>query len=82
LLDCRQAFQDADDILMLGKTLSALADTEDERGHGDATICFERDALRYKYRAAELTAIAISYQNLGNYLHCTPAIPPRPLPAT
>ena len=31
--------------------LSALADTEDQRGHGDAAIRLERDALRYEYLA-------------------------------
>jgi hypothetical protein len=68
LLDCRQAFQDAGDTEMLGKTLSALADTENERGHGDAAIRLERDALRYRYLAADVTGIAVSYHNLGSYL--------------
>ena len=68
LLECRQAFQDARDAGMLGKTLSALADTEDERGHGDAAIILERDALRYKYLAGDVLAIAVSYHNLGTYL--------------
>jgi len=68
LLECRQAFQDARDIESLGKTLSALADTEDERGHTDAAIRLERDALRYSYLARNVIAIAVSYHNLGNYL--------------
>jgi tetratricopeptide (TPR) repeat protein len=68
LLDCRQVFQDANDIGPLGKTLSALADTENERGHGDAAIRMERDALRYKYLAGDVIGIAVSYYNLGNYL--------------
>ena len=53
---------------MLGKTLSALADIEDQRGHGDAAIRLERDALRYKYLAGDVTDIAVSYHNLGDYL--------------
>jgi hypothetical protein len=69
LLDCRQAFEDAHDITMLGRTLSALADTEDERGHGNAAIRLERDALRYGYLAGDVTAIAGSYHNLGVFLH-------------
>ena len=68
LLDCRQVFEDADDRQMLGKTLSALADAEDERGHGAAAIQLERDALRYKYLANDLNDIVTSYHNLGNYL--------------
>jgi tetratricopeptide (TPR) repeat protein len=68
LLDCRQVFQDAHDIRMLGKTLSALADTEDQRGHGDAALRLERDALRYEYLAGDADAIAVSYHNLGLYL--------------
>jgi tetratricopeptide (TPR) repeat protein len=68
LLECRQVFQDARDIGALGKTLSALASIEDQRGHGDAAIGLERDALRYKYLAGDVTSIAVSYNNLGNYL--------------
>jgi len=77
LLDCRQVFDDANDTEMLGKTLSALADTEDERGHGDTAIQLERDALRYKYLANDVNDIASSYHNLGNYLrrHARQPIP-------
>ena len=76
LLDCRQAFQDAHDTVMLGKTLSALANVEDQRGHGDAAIRLERDALRYEYLAGDVTGIAVSYHNLGTYLRPRP--PARP----
>ncbi len=69
LLECRQVFQDARDTEMLGKTLSALANVEDARGRGDAAISLERDALRYEYLAGDVTAITVSYHNLGNYLH-------------
>jgi tetratricopeptide (TPR) repeat protein len=68
LLECLQVFQEANDIGPLGKTLSALADTEDNRGHGDAAIRMERDALRYTYLAADAIGIAVCYHNLGNYL--------------
>jgi hypothetical protein len=68
LLECRQVFQDARDTAMLGNVLSALADTEDARGHGDAAIRMARDALRYTYLAGDVLAIAVSYHNLGNYL--------------
>jgi tetratricopeptide (TPR) repeat protein len=69
LLDCRQVFQDARDYGTLGRTLTALAHTEDARGHGDATTRLERDALRYKYLAGDVIGIAASYHNLGTYLH-------------
>lgn len=68
LRDCRQVFQDARDTLMLGKILSALAEVEDARGHGDAALRLERDSLRYKYLAEDVEGIAISYHNLGNHL--------------
>lgn len=55
LLDCLQVFHDTCDILGLGKTLSALADTEDQRGHGDAALRLARDALRCEYLAADVT---------------------------
>jgi tetratricopeptide (TPR) repeat protein len=69
LRECRQAFEDANDVGMLGMVLSALADTEYQRGQGDAAIRLQRDALRYKYRAMDIPHIALSYHNLGHYLH-------------
>ena len=68
LLECRRVFQDARDIQALGNTFSALADAEEARGHGDVAIGLERDALRYKYLAEDVTAVAVGYHNLGNYL--------------
>ena len=77
LLECRQVFQEDRDIGMLGMTLGALADTEDERGHGDAAIRLQRDALRYEYLAGDVISIAASYHNLGNYLggHTSEPVP-------
>jgi hypothetical protein len=68
LQDCLQVFQDAHDITGIGKTLGALASIENQRGHGDAAVRLEFDALRHKYLANDVTAIAISYHNLGLYL--------------
>ena len=59
-----RSYQDARDTLMLGRTLSALADVEDVRGHGDAALRLERDSLRYKYLAGDVEAIAIGYRDL------------------
>jgi hypothetical protein len=69
LLECRQAFEHAQDIQGLGTVLTALADVEEERGHGEAAITLERDALRYKYLTGNVIGIAVSYHNLGNYLN-------------
>ena len=68
LLSCREVFQDANDTRMLGKTLAALAHVEDLRGRGDAALRLQRDALRYNYAAGDTADIAVSYNNLGNYL--------------
>jgi len=68
LLECRQVFQDAGYILGLAAVLNALADTENERGHGGAAIGMARDALRYSYLAGYMIGIAVSYHNLGGYL--------------
>jgi hypothetical protein len=68
LLECRQVFQEANDIQRLGNTLGALADIEANRGHGDAAIRMIRDALRYTYLAGDVIGIAVGYHNLGHYL--------------
>jgi tetratricopeptide (TPR) repeat protein len=68
LLACRQAFQDVGDLNALGHTLSALADLEDRRGHGQAAISLEQDALRFLYPSLDPAGIAVSHNNLGNYL--------------
>jgi hypothetical protein len=77
LLECRQMFDDAHDYEMLGNVLTALADVEDKRGHGDVAIDFERVALRHHDLAADVPGIAISYHNLGGYLgsHCRQPAP-------
>jgi hypothetical protein len=69
LRECRQIFVDANDIQMIGKVLIALASNENQHGHVDAAIRFARDALRYTYRAGDVTDIAIGYNNLGDYLN-------------
>ena len=68
LLDCRQAFQDAHDTFALASTLGALASIETARGHGDAALHLQRDALRHSYLARDVAGIAVGYHNLGNYL--------------
>jgi tetratricopeptide (TPR) repeat protein len=77
LLDCRQAFQEANDLRMLGTTLGALADAEEKLSHFGNAIKLARDALRYGYAAEDTTTVRDVYHNLGNYLvkHADQPIP-------
>lgn len=68
LLDCRQAFQDAHDLQMLGTTYGALADVEEKLGHVENAVRLAHDALRFGYAAGDIGAIRDVYHNLGNYL--------------
>jgi hypothetical protein len=68
LLDCREIDERENNTYELGKDLTALADVEDEAGHGQDAIGLQRDALRYCYLAGEADTIAASHHNLGNYL--------------
>jgi hypothetical protein len=52
---------------MIGVTLDALANAEDERGHHDDVIRFQHNALRYDYQAGSVSDIAHGYYNLGYY---------------
>jgi hypothetical protein len=65
---CRGIFEAANDIPMLGKTLTALAHAEYELGHLDRAIDLEKDALRFAYLAADPDAIMASHHNLAGYL--------------
>ena len=68
LLECREVFERARDVEMVGKVLSALAVTEMMRGHTDVSAELEADALRFKYRSGDVDAVDVSHHNLGNYL--------------
>jgi hypothetical protein len=61
-------FQAHHDIPSLGSTISALADIEDELGHGQAAIALGHDALRLKYAAGDVNGIGVSHHNLAGYL--------------
>jgi hypothetical protein len=56
-------------LRLLGLTIAALAEIEESRGHVEAAIRLERDALRYKYLAGYVPGIAAGYHNLGRYAH-------------
>ncbi|MGH8902231.1 MAG: CHAT domain-containing protein [Egibacteraceae bacterium] len=68
LLDCRQVFEDAHDLPMLGKVLSALADVEDRLGRTGSAVRLVQDALRLSYAAGDPGGVAVSHFNLANYL--------------
>jgi hypothetical protein len=66
LQGCRQFFQETGDKKMLSKILAALAETEHQRGYGDAASEFERDAQRYTNLVADPYVIAESYYTLAS----------------
>jgi hypothetical protein len=68
LIQCREVFERARDVQMVGKVLSALALTEMQRAHTGIAAELEADALRFKYRDDDVDAIQVSHHNLGNYL--------------
>jgi hypothetical protein len=68
LLRCREVFERERAIGMLGVTLSALADVEDELGRPDQALRFEANALRLMYSVGGADGIRASHFNLGIYL--------------
>jgi len=68
LRECRQVFEQAGDIAMLGKNFGALAAVEANRDHGDVAVDLAREGLRYTYLAGDVDNIRISHHNLGEYL--------------
>lgn len=69
LRDCRQAFEDAQEVHLLGYTFGALAELEARQGHGDVAMRLQQDCLRYTYFGNEAANIAVAHRNLGTYLH-------------
>jgi len=76
LIWCRAVFEANNNILMLGKTLSSLADVEATLGHADRAIDLETDALRFKYLAAD-SEVGVSHNNLAGYLQRSGGDPQR-----
>jgi hypothetical protein len=68
LRDCLAVFRNASDTLAIGTALGALADAESHRGHGDAALHLQGDALRYLYLASDVSGIALGYHNYGDQL--------------
>ncbi|MFO1432110.1 MAG: hypothetical protein U1F76_18530 [Candidatus Competibacteraceae bacterium] len=65
---CRATFAAENDVEMLGKVFSALADLEDELNHRDRAIALEHTALRYGYLAGDPQDCAGGHFNLVIYL--------------
>ena len=68
LMGCREVFEHAHDIEMLGYVFGALAAVEDSRGRGDVAVDLAHEALRYSYLVGDVENIWISHHNLGEYL--------------
>ncbi|MEU8606727.1 CHAT domain-containing protein [Actinoplanes sp. NPDC048791] len=66
---CRTVFAADHNVTALGKVLSALADLEDELGHGGPAIELCKDALRLGYTADDPDGIQVSHANLAIYLN-------------
>jgi hypothetical protein len=62
---CRTAFEDADDVGMLGHVFCALADLENEFNHPAAALAFGQTALRYAYLPGASGACATCHFNLA-----------------
>jgi tetratricopeptide (TPR) repeat protein len=75
LIDCREAFEQADDIPGLARTLSALADVEDALGHGQRAVDLGREALRFGYAVGDPDGVGVSHHNMANYLQGSGADP-------
>lgn len=64
---CREVFEAAGDAVMLGNTLSALADADGKLGHTGRSVELEIKALRLKYEIGDPEAIAVSHYNVANH---------------
>jgi len=67
-MECREVFQQANDFLAVGGTLSALAYIESARGHGDSAIGLARDSLRYLYSTGAAIKIMTAHNILAELL--------------
>jgi len=68
LLRCQEVFERENDVEMLGKVFSALADLEARLGHLPQALDFDEKALRYNYTQADPGTISTSHNNLANCL--------------
>ena len=66
--ECLAVYQEANDVTLQSRALSALADIWDERGDLAQAIALERQALSICNRLPDPSDRAISHCNLANYL--------------
>jgi tetratricopeptide (TPR) repeat protein len=69
LADCQQAFADAGDADMLGRTFSARAGLAARRGRHAEAARLAQVALRLKYTRPDPASLAVSHNNLAEHLH-------------
>jgi hypothetical protein len=67
LRECREAFESAHNVNMVGRVLGALADVEDQRGRHQVAADLASDALRYGYLAERAESIQVDHHNVGNF---------------
>ena len=79
LRKCRDDFEQAHYFKGLGMAMTAIADVEDQRGHGDIAIRQVLNGLRFGYLSGDVLSIAVGYHHLGGYLHRYSADPDRAL---
>jgi tetratricopeptide (TPR) repeat protein len=68
LLACRDVFEAARSVKMLGNVYSALAELEYQSGGRAAAVRWEEVALGYRHQAGDPADCAISHNNLAEYL--------------
>ncbi|MEU6795651.1 CHAT domain-containing protein [Nonomuraea wenchangensis] len=68
LRECREVFEAGGDLNMLSRVMGALADAEDQLGHGATAVSLARAALRLTYRVGDPETIATVHHGLGHYL--------------
>lgn len=73
LLETQQAYEDQNDIARLQQVLTSRAFLEYRRGRPQQALELQRTAIRLAYAQPEPQDIAISHQQLANYLQRTGA---------
>ncbi|MGO4361428.1 hypothetical protein AB4Y83_12040 [Terrabacter sp. RAF57] len=71
LLWCREVADANNDMAVLGITIAALSQVEDQLGHLDAAVRLATDALRLSYAIQDPSAVADSHNILAGYLEDT-----------
>jgi tetratricopeptide (TPR) repeat protein len=73
LQSAREVAEEAGDLDLVGKALSAQAVDAKNANHFKRAVAFEKSALQYKYDSGNVEGIVIGHSNLGKYLRLTGA---------